>query len=25
MTIACLLQNAVRCARYRRGELAFPA
>jgi methylenetetrahydrofolate dehydrogenase (NADP+)/methenyltetrahydrofolate cyclohydrolase len=22
MTIACLLQNAVRCARYRRGELA---
>ena len=20
MTIACLLQNAVRCARYRRGE-----
>ena len=24
MTIACLLQNAVRCARYRRGELAFP-
>jgi methylenetetrahydrofolate dehydrogenase (NADP+)/methenyltetrahydrofolate cyclohydrolase len=25
MTIACLLQNAVRCARYRRGELAYPA
>ena len=25
MTIACLLENAVRCARYRRGELAFPA
>jgi methylenetetrahydrofolate dehydrogenase (NADP+)/methenyltetrahydrofolate cyclohydrolase len=25
MTIACLLQNAVRCARFRRGELAFPA
>lgn len=24
MTIACLLDNAVRCARYRRGELAFP-
>jgi methylenetetrahydrofolate dehydrogenase (NADP+)/methenyltetrahydrofolate cyclohydrolase len=24
MTIACLLENAVRCARYRRGELAFP-
>jgi len=24
MTIACLLGNAVRCARYRRGELAFP-
>jgi methylenetetrahydrofolate dehydrogenase (NADP+) / methenyltetrahydrofolate cyclohydrolase len=24
MTIACLLQNAVRCARYRRGLLAFP-
>ncbi len=24
MTIACLLQNAVRCARYRRGALAFP-
>jgi methylenetetrahydrofolate dehydrogenase (NADP+) / methenyltetrahydrofolate cyclohydrolase len=24
MTIACLLQNAVRCARFRRGELAFP-
>ena len=24
MTIACLLQNAVRCARYRRGELAVP-
>ena len=25
MTIACLLQNAVVCARYRRGELAYPA
>jgi methylenetetrahydrofolate dehydrogenase (NADP+)/methenyltetrahydrofolate cyclohydrolase len=25
MTIACLLENAVRCSRYRRGELAFPA
>jgi methylenetetrahydrofolate dehydrogenase (NADP+) / methenyltetrahydrofolate cyclohydrolase len=25
MTIACLLGNAVRCARYRRGELAYPA
>jgi len=25
MTIACLLQNAVRCARFRRGELAYPA
>lgn len=24
MTIACLLQNAVRCARYRRGHLAYP-
>jgi methylenetetrahydrofolate dehydrogenase (NADP+) / methenyltetrahydrofolate cyclohydrolase len=24
MTIACLLQNAVRCARYQRGELAYP-
>ncbi|MGZ4292499.1 MAG: bifunctional 5,10-methylenetetrahydrofolate dehydrogenase/5,10-methenyltetrahydrofolate cyclohydrolase, partial [Gaiellaceae bacterium] len=24
MTIACLLKNAVRCARYRRGELAYP-
>jgi methylenetetrahydrofolate dehydrogenase (NADP+)/methenyltetrahydrofolate cyclohydrolase len=24
MTIACLLQNAVRCARYRRGLLAYP-
>jgi methylenetetrahydrofolate dehydrogenase (NADP+) / methenyltetrahydrofolate cyclohydrolase len=24
MTIACLLQNAVRCARYRRGELVYP-
>jgi methylenetetrahydrofolate dehydrogenase (NADP+)/methenyltetrahydrofolate cyclohydrolase len=24
MTIACLLENAVRCARFRRGELAFP-
>jgi methylenetetrahydrofolate dehydrogenase (NADP+) / methenyltetrahydrofolate cyclohydrolase len=25
LTIACLLQNAVRCARFRRKELAFPA
>ena len=25
MTIACLLENAVRCSRYRRGELAYPA
>jgi len=24
MTIACLLQNAVLCARYRRGEVAYP-
>jgi methylenetetrahydrofolate dehydrogenase (NADP+) / methenyltetrahydrofolate cyclohydrolase len=24
MTIACLLQNAVKCARYRRGELTYP-
>jgi methylenetetrahydrofolate dehydrogenase (NADP+) / methenyltetrahydrofolate cyclohydrolase len=24
MTIACLLQNAVRCARFRRGKIAFP-
>jgi len=24
MTIACLLGNAVRAARYRRGALAFP-
>jgi methylenetetrahydrofolate dehydrogenase (NADP+)/methenyltetrahydrofolate cyclohydrolase len=24
MTIACLLQNAVRCARFRRGGLAYP-
>jgi len=24
MTIACLLQNAVRCARFRRGELDYP-
>src|SRR5436305_73450 len=24
MTIACLLENAVRCGRYRRGELAYP-
>jgi methylenetetrahydrofolate dehydrogenase (NADP+)/methenyltetrahydrofolate cyclohydrolase len=24
MTIACLLQNAVRCARYRRGEIVYP-
>ena len=25
MTIACLLENAVRCAQFRRNELAFPA
>jgi methylenetetrahydrofolate dehydrogenase (NADP+)/methenyltetrahydrofolate cyclohydrolase len=25
MTIACLLENAVRCARYRRKDLAYPA
>jgi methylenetetrahydrofolate dehydrogenase (NADP+)/methenyltetrahydrofolate cyclohydrolase len=25
MTIACLLENAVRCGRYRRAELAYPA
>jgi methylenetetrahydrofolate dehydrogenase (NADP+)/methenyltetrahydrofolate cyclohydrolase len=25
MTIAMLLENAVRCARYRRGDLHFPA
>jgi methylenetetrahydrofolate dehydrogenase (NADP+) / methenyltetrahydrofolate cyclohydrolase len=25
MTIACLLQNAVRCARFRRGDIAYPA
>ena len=25
MTIACLLQNAVRCARYRRGDLVYPS
>jgi methylenetetrahydrofolate dehydrogenase (NADP+)/methenyltetrahydrofolate cyclohydrolase len=24
MTIACLLENAVRCARYRRKALAYP-
>ena len=24
MTIACQLENTVRCARYLRGELAFP-
>ena len=24
MTIACLLPNAVRCARYRRGEIEYP-
>lgn len=23
MTIACLLENAIKCARYRRGELAY--
>jgi methylenetetrahydrofolate dehydrogenase (NADP+) / methenyltetrahydrofolate cyclohydrolase len=25
MTIACLLQNALLCARYRRGETLYPA
>jgi methylenetetrahydrofolate dehydrogenase (NADP+)/methenyltetrahydrofolate cyclohydrolase len=25
MTIACLLQNAVICARYRRGEIVYPS
>jgi methylenetetrahydrofolate dehydrogenase (NADP+)/methenyltetrahydrofolate cyclohydrolase len=25
MTIACLLQNAVLCARYRRGEIVYPS
>ena len=25
MTIACLLQNAVRCARFRRGDVSYPA
>jgi methylenetetrahydrofolate dehydrogenase (NADP+) / methenyltetrahydrofolate cyclohydrolase len=25
MTIACLLQNAVRCARFRRGDASYPA
>ena len=24
MTIACLLENAVRCARYRRGDVPYP-
>jgi methylenetetrahydrofolate dehydrogenase (NADP+) / methenyltetrahydrofolate cyclohydrolase len=24
MTIACLLENAVRCARFRTGELVYP-
>jgi methylenetetrahydrofolate dehydrogenase (NADP+)/methenyltetrahydrofolate cyclohydrolase len=24
MTIACLLENAVQCARYRRGTIAYP-
>ena len=24
LTIACLLENAVRCARFRRGELVYP-
>ena len=24
LTIACLLENAVRCARYRRRDLAYP-
>jgi methylenetetrahydrofolate dehydrogenase (NADP+)/methenyltetrahydrofolate cyclohydrolase len=25
MTIACLLENAVKCARYRSGEAVYPA
>jgi hypothetical protein len=25
MTIACLLENAVKCARYRSGESVYPA
>src|SRR4051812_25677897 len=25
MTIACLLENAVKCARYRTGEASYPA
>lgn len=25
LTIACLLENAVRCARYRRGDFPYPA
>jgi len=25
MTIACLLQNAVVCARYRRGDIVYPS
>jgi 5,10-methylene-tetrahydrofolate dehydrogenase/methenyl tetrahydrofolate cyclohydrolase len=25
MTIACLLQNAVLCARYQRGETLYPS
>jgi methylenetetrahydrofolate dehydrogenase (NADP+)/methenyltetrahydrofolate cyclohydrolase len=25
ITIACLLQNAVRCARFRRGEIVYPS
>jgi methylenetetrahydrofolate dehydrogenase (NADP+)/methenyltetrahydrofolate cyclohydrolase len=24
LTIACLLENAVQCARYRRGDVAYP-
>ncbi len=24
LTIACLLENAVRCAQYRRGDLVYP-
>jgi methylenetetrahydrofolate dehydrogenase (NADP+)/methenyltetrahydrofolate cyclohydrolase len=24
LTIACLLENAVQCARYRRGDLVYP-
>jgi methylenetetrahydrofolate dehydrogenase (NADP+)/methenyltetrahydrofolate cyclohydrolase len=25
MTIACLLENAIRCARYRRAEIGYPS